>query len=387
MPRLLPFRGLRPDPSIVGPLGGFVCPPYDVITEEQRLALLARSPYNYVRIELPAEDYSLAARLLAQWRAMGALNQDALPALYGYRMSFTTPAGARRETVGVLGALVLEPPGQGILPHEQTTPKAKSDRLELIRSVRANTSPIWCLSTVPGLAAALEEGRGGAVATDDDGTTHELWPIAAPGAHKAVQDIVGRAPLVVADGHHRYETALAYQAEHPPGAEGPSAVLALVVELSGEHLEVLAIHRLVSGLPPTADVVAAFESGFELVPTHAEGPQLLDAMASRGAIGVLTAQRTWLAHPLQRWPGPGPELDSSRVDAALERLPGHRLTYEHDMEAAASAVRQGLAEAAIFCRPATTGQIAATARGGARMPPKTTFFWPKPRSGMLLRAW
>ena len=151
----MPFTGLRPDQSVVGPLDDVVCPPYDVITEDHRLRLLRRSPYNIVRVELPAGQYDQAAALLATWKSTGVLAREKSPTLYGYQMTYPGPDGRPRETRGVLGALTLEPPGQGILPHEHTTPKAKSDRLELLRATNANTSPIWCLCTEPGLTTAL----------------------------------------------------------------------------------------------------------------------------------------------------------------------------------------------------------------------------------------
>ena len=155
MPQLLAFAGLRPDTAITGPLGDVICPPYDIITEEQRVELLGRSPFNVVRVELPNGRYREAAALFEEWKKSGALARETEPALYAYRMSYQAPGGETRHTFGVMGALVLEPPGHGILPHEQTTPKAKGDRLELIRATHANTSPIWCLCTEPGLAAAL----------------------------------------------------------------------------------------------------------------------------------------------------------------------------------------------------------------------------------------
>ena len=166
MPELLPFAGLRPVPSVAGPLDDVVCPPYDVISDNQRQALVERSPYNVVRVELPDGDYTGAARLLDQWRAAGVLALEQGPVLYGYRMSYRAPDGRARHTLGVIGALVLEPPGHGILPHEHTTPKAKSDRLELIRATRCNTSPIWCLCSEPGLAQALGPVPDGGDASD-----------------------------------------------------------------------------------------------------------------------------------------------------------------------------------------------------------------------------
>lgn len=404
MPRLLPFPGLRPDPAVTGRLDDVVCPPYDVITEEQRAELLARSPFNVVRVELPGGNYAEAARLFEEWKAAGALAREAAPALYGYRMSYKSVEGETRQTSGVMGALVLEPPGQGILPHEQTTPKAKGDRLELIRAVRANTSPIWCLCSEPGLADALEgppgcDGPLSASTTDDEGTLHELWPINDRRTQDEVATVVGARPLLVADGHHRYETALAYQAEQRaqgpssgawPGAgagggTGHDAVLALVVELSERHLQVQAIHRLISGMPAGFDFLGPLADNFELEPATTTGTGLLGEMAEKGALAVSTADGTWLGRPRPGGPDARYELDSSRIDAALHRLPPHAVVYEHDAVRALAEVRSGAANAAVLCRPATVSQIARTAEGGERMPPKTTFFWPKPRTGMVFR--
>ncbi len=398
MPQLQAFVGLRPDPAVTGALDEVVCPPYDIITEEERLRLLDRSPFNVVRLELPNGRYHEAAKLLAEWESNGALAWEEHPALYGYRMTYRTADGKPRQTLGVIGALVLEAPGRGILPHEQTTPKAKSDRLELIQATRANTSPIWCLCTQPGLAEALGDPAAlGAVASakDDEGTLHEVWPIFDLEAIEQVAKVVQAAPLLVADGHHRYETALSYQAEQrsseptsgtrSDGTPGYDALLALVVELSEEHLQVLAIHRVVSGLPGGFDFIGALRSRFELTPTGLEGPPLLAEMVGAGALAVVTKLGNWLAQPRPSGPGPEQDLDSSRIDAALEQLPPHHLSYEHDVAHAVAEVRSGHADAAVLCRPATFQQIANTARGGQRMPPKTTFFWPKPRTGMVLR--
>jgi uncharacterized protein (DUF1015 family) len=430
MPRLLPFRGLRPNPAIAL-LSDVVCPPYDVINGLQRAELIARSPYNVVRVELPAGDYAGAAALLAKWERDGVLRRDAEPALYAYRMSYRDPTGKERETLGAMGALVLEAPGHGILPHEQTTPKDKTDRLELIRATRANTSPIWCLCSEPGLSKLLGEAgpsapKTGAAASalDEDGVTHEIWPLYDPAVHQAVARLTSAAPLLVADGHHRYETALAYMAETnsaasagdtlrqgagdaastAPGgpgratgglrgealarrsdALGPAAVMSLVVELSDQSLQVMAIHRTVSNLPAGSDPLSAFRDEFILSTAVSVGPGLLDEMAAAGAVGVVTPAGAFLAVPRPGSLSATFDVDSSRVDAALVGLPPHQLHYEHDLAGALAGVREGRLNAAVLCRPASVAQIAAIARGGARMPPKTTFFWPKPRTGMVFR--
>jgi len=163
-----------------------------------------------------------------------------------------------------------------------------------------------------------------------------------------------------------------------------------VVELAEEHLQVLAIHRVVSGLPAGTDVLGALAPVFQLSPTGTSGADssgagLLAEMARVGALAVVTRQGTYLAFPRAGAPAERQDLDSRRADAAVQHLPPHQLTYEHDVPAALAAVSSGVVDAAILCRPAAIDQIARTAHGGARMPPKTTFFWPKLRTGMVLR--
>jgi uncharacterized protein (DUF1015 family) len=395
VPRFLPFTGLRYSRSHVASLDDVVCPPYDVISESERSDLEARSPYNIVRLELPHEEgggdrYRRAAILLDAWRDGGVLHRDANPAFYGYRMRFTDPGGSPRQTVGVIGALGLEVPGSGVLPHEETTPKAKSDRLDLLRATRANLSPIWGLSPGSDLSQfCLPPPHPADHATDDDRVIHELWPITEPDRVAAITDAVGGQPVLIADGHHRYETALAYRDERVAagaGGDEDNSVMALIVELAEEQLTVQAIHRLVLGLPAGFDLVAALEPWFDVTPTAPADRTIADRMADAGAIGVLTRSGIWLARPRPSLrDAAAHDLDSSRLDVALAELPTHQLLFQHGWDHAAAAVAAGQADAAILLRPATVGQIGAISRGGVRMPPKTTFFWPKPRTGMVVR--
>jgi uncharacterized protein (DUF1015 family) len=396
MPRFEPFSGLRYAPSHVKSLDDVLCPPYDVISDAERAALVARSPSNIVRIELPrcedGEDaYKVAALLLDAWRDGGILHRDHRPAFYGYRMSFVDGTGERRSTVGVIGALGLEEPGSAILPHEQTTPKAKSDRLELLRATRANLSPIWGLSPAAGLTRLLGAPSHPAQrSVDDDGVVHELWPITDQDQVDEIADAVGSAPVVLADGHHRYETALEFREERRRETEQAAGdhdlVMALIVELADEQLSVGAIHRLVDGLPEGTDLLAVLGEGFELEPTEPPDPTIEARMRDAGALGVLTPSGTWLAHPRpQVAAAAGHDLDASRLDAARRSWPTHRLEFQHGWAECAEAVAAGRAQAAILLRPATVHQIAAVAEGGDRMPPKTTFFWPKPRTGLVIR--
>jgi len=395
VPRFEPFAGLRYAAERVR-LDDVVAPPYDVISPDEQAALERRSPYNVVRIELPraldgADRYRAAARYLDEWRQSGILVRDPAPAFYGYAMFFADEAGRPRQTLGVVGALGLEPPGRGILPHELTMPKPKGDRLELLRACRANTSPIWGLSLTTDLSALCRPGRQDvATCTDLDGVVHQSWPIADPATIEAVASAVSSSPVVIADGHHRFETALAYQAERraePDAGPGPyDLVMALVVELAEDQLTVRPIHRLVSGLPEGFDLVAALATWFEVSPAPGPDATTGDRLSAAGALGLVTPQGAWMLRPrpvLNEAVDTG--LDSSRAEVALASLPAHEVTYQHGWDLAVAAVTKGEAQAAVLLRPATVRQIAATGHGGARMPPKTTFFWPKPRTGVVLR--
>ncbi|MDQ6837501.1 MAG: DUF1015 domain-containing protein [Actinomycetota bacterium] len=389
MPRFEPFAGLRFSPSHIRALDDVVCPPYDVINERQREALMARSPANVVRLELPEgpDAYGGAAALLDAWRDGGVLVREHVPALYGHRMSFRDPAGTTRSSVGVIGALGLEPPGAGILPHEETTPKAKTDRLELLRATRANLSPIWVLTPMTGLAALCDAPAHPSVhAIDERGSVHELWPITDTERIAAITELIGGGAVLVADGHHRYETALAYESEIGAEPGDHHAVMALVVELAGEQLSVQAIHRLISGLPADFDLLGALDAFFDLTPTAPPDSSITERMADAGALAVLTASGAWLGRPR-----PGVidaavhDLDSSRLDVALACLPDHVVSFQHGWDDAAAAAAGGRSQAAVLLRPADVDQIAAVARGEVRMPAKTTFFSPKPRTGMVIR--
>ena len=339
MPRFLPFAGLRYSRSHVAALDDVVCPPYDVISESERSALEARSPYNIVRLELPHDEtdgdrYRGAAILLDAWRDGGVLHRDGTPRFYGYRMRFTDPGGSARQTVGVIGALGLEVPGSGVLPHEETTPKAKTDRLDLLRATRSNLSPIWGLSPGSGLSQSCRPPAHPADhATDDDRVIHELWPITDRDQVAAVTNAVGSQPVLIADGHHRYETALAYRDERAAAGvagEDDDFVMALVVELAEEQLTVQAIHRLLLGLPAGFDLLAALEPWFDVTPTGPADRTIADRMADAGAMAVLTRSGAWLARPRPvLHDATTHDLDSSRLDVALAQLPPHQLLFQH----------------------------------------------------------
>jgi uncharacterized protein (DUF1015 family) len=397
VPRFEPFAGLRYASDRVR-IDDVIAPPYDIVSPEERQALEARSPYNSVRVELPRDEpgldrYRAAARLIAQWRAEGIVTRDTVPSFYGYRMKFTDEERRPRQSVGVIGALGLEPPGAGgILLHEQTTPKAKSDRLQLLRATRANLSPIWGLSLANGLADLVVLPETPPVhAVDDDLVTHELWPVTDANQTSAITAAVDSAPIVIADGHHRFETALTYQEERREsggGGTGPfDFVMAFVLELVEDQLSVRATHRLLNGLPTGFDVEAALSTEFDLMSTDAPDPGIGSRMERAGALALVTTKGSWLLAPrtdVSRSTNLE-EVDSRTLEPVLAKLPPHEVTYQHGWDAAAAAVAKGEAQAAILLRPVTVDQIAKTGRGGGRMPAKTTFFWPKPRTGLVFR--
>ena len=396
MPRFEPFAGLRYRES--SDLDAMTAPPYDVIDDQQRAALASRSPYNAVRLELPVgsggeDPYRSAARLLQEWLGAGVLVDDDEPAFYLYRMGYRDEQGRPLQTSGVIGALELSVPGEGdVLPHEHTTPRAKSDRLALLEATQCNLSPIWCLSLAEGLAAlAAPTGPPLARCTDELGAHHRLWRVTAPAALDALASLVGSAPVVIADGHHRYETALAHRdrRRQDGGAPGPhDLIMAMVVELAEGELSVQPIHRLLGDLPAGLDVVEALAPWFEAEAVGDDGEPLPALMERAGALGLALPDGTWwlLAPRAGAFPDEMPDLDSSRLDVARGGLPPHEVTYQHGASTVLHQVKGREDRAAVLLRPATVAQIAATAERRDRMPPKTTYFHPKLRTGMVFRS-
>jgi uncharacterized protein (DUF1015 family) len=393
VPLFRPFPGIRYDLARVT-LGDVVSPPYDVIDANQRAGLAARSPYNAVRIDLPVEEggedrYTVAQRLFSRWQAEGILVWDGAPTFTVYRMSYTDDAGVDRHTTGVIGALDLRRSGADVLPHEQTTPKARSDRLDLQRACRANLSAIWGLSLAKGLTDLLPVDAEPVADIDDgEGVRHTIWIVDQPEEIEAIADAVTAQPVVIADGHHRYETALSYLAEREESEGQPgeaAATLAFVVELVEDELTVRAIHRLLNGLPGDFDLVAALEPWFEPAGPPPAGVPVTAAMIDAGALCAVLPTGELMLRPRPDALAEARDLDSARLDVALAALPAHEVTFQHGPDNVRRAVAAGEAQAGVLLRPATVAQIESTAHGGERMPPKTTFFHPKPKTGLVFR--
>jgi uncharacterized protein (DUF1015 family) len=400
VPRFLPFAGQRYEEALA-PIARVIAPPYDVVDDVERAELAARSPYNAIHVELPLDDpdsgrnrYEHAADLFASWQADGALAFDDAESFYVYRMRFVDEHGISHSSTGAIGALEIDAAGAGlVLPHEQTTPKPKGDRLDLLRATARNTSPIWGLSLAEGLSKVCADATTGLEpirAADDDGIIHELFVISEPSVIEEVERLVASTPVVIADGHHRYETATFYRAEQRSTASDAPGdydlVMALVVELTPDELFVQAIHRLISGLPIDFDLVSAFGQFFEVILGPDDPAELGRNLVAMEALGLVTRTANYYLRPLPIvYERAAADLDSSRLDVALAALPVHELVYQHGTLLAAAAVAIGDADAAVLLRPATVAQIAETAHSGKRMPPKTTFFYPKPRTGMVYR--
>jgi uncharacterized protein (DUF1015 family) len=359
VPRFEPFAGIRYAPHVDA--DEVVAPPYDVMSASERASYAAKSRANTVRFDAPVDDgadpYAEAAAAFEGLQADGTLVTDDGPSLYLYRMT-----NGGRHTTGVIGALGIG--DDDVLPHEQTTKKAKSDRLELLRATRANLSPIWGLSLAKGLAdLCAPEGAPAMRATDPEGIVHELWRVADFARIAAIVERVESEPVVIADGHHRYETCGAYRAERGPAPGGYDLTMTFVVELTEDELDVQPIHRLLLGAP--AEQIAAV---------------LGEHLDQGEGITLVGPTQTWSFAPKPD----GAELDTEQLAQALAHVPGLDVAYQAGDVSAL--VRAGEVDAAVLLRPVTVAVIQDVANRRDRMPPKTTYFFPKPRSGFVFRS-
>ena len=365
VPHLKPFRALRYDPGTVGPLDAVVSPPHDVVTPDRREALITASPYNAVRLlnpESPAE----AARLVRAWQDEGVLVREDEPAVWLLEETFPGLDGGTRRRRGLVARVELSPYSEGqVLPHERTFERQKDARLELLRAARTKFSPIFLVHE--GASPAIPDRAPDMDATLD-GVTSRLWRIAGDGA---IAEALGRAEgrLLIADGHHRYETALAYHEEQETDESG--YVLATLVSRHDDGLEILPTHRLVSGEPPELD--GSFRLT-DIEPSAEAGTAALaDLDRDHPAFVLLRRDSAQLAE------SEGAELDT----AVIDRLPLEDVRYTPSAVAAEEAVRSGRADAALLVRAPTLDEVAAVVRAGELLPEKTTYFFPKLTSGLV----
>jgi uncharacterized protein (DUF1015 family) len=413
MAAIEPLRALHYDLRKTGGLQPVLAPPYDVIDAEQRAELEARSPYNVVGIDLPWGDgdrYQRAADLLDQWRADGALIRDDREAFWPLEQDYTGPDGRARTRRGFLARVRVEDYGPGrIRPHERTHPGPKEDRLRLTRATKANLSPIFSLFSDPsgaawaGLAPFVARPAW-AQSTDDDGTVNRLWRVDDAGAIDQVKQGLADAELLIADGHHRYETARVYAEEI--GGEGPHRyVLMCLVALEDPGLTVFPTHRLVRGLGPDrqealADAIrrdfeiGALDDASELPPAEGDGVRLgyIDSHL-RKPFRLTLKDPTIADAALPEHAEPYRRLDTAVLEALIlkgalgmtdddiDHLNG--LGYARDDEQALALVQSGEYDAAFFMSPTPVRRVQAVAAAGESMPPKSTYFFPKVPTGLL----
>jgi len=408
-----PFRGL----FYAGGLDTRTAPPYDVLDADEAQAFRDMDPANIVHVDLPvdvgdasakagggllaAADADEAVRaahrrasvLLEGWLSSGIMAVGQEPAFYLYRQGYRDAAGNAGQTTGVVGALAIG--AEGILPHEQTTKKASSDRLVSLEETQTNLSMIIGLSLAHGLGPLLEpEGPPLLAVTDEEGVHHRLWEIRSPAKIAALSEVVGSASVVIADGHHRYSVASRHLADLGGDASaGSRRIMTFVVPLDPDYLVVRPIHRILTELGvPVAELADRLGDIAEIERVELDS---LDTTAVADRITFVTPDSAFRVKPRLR------AADEARLaeepgclrglevvwlhDVALTHLGVDSAVFRHSPEVVVSRVRSGNAAAGVLLPPVTVAEIEAVANAGERMPPKTTFFWPKARTGLILR--
>ncbi len=422
MVMLRPFRPLRYNPEVVGDLAAVVAPPYDVISAAHREALHQRDLHNVIRLILSQEPdpYDSAGQLLQAWRRERVLAREARPALCFYVEDFRLPSGEQRHREGIIGVVRLEPFSSGhIRPHERTLARAKEDRMRLLRACRTNLSPLFGLfaDRLQVLDPAKEAAGKRAPdidIKDDANVRHRLWLLTDPAVITAIGAPLAEESVVIADGHHRYETALAYaEQRRAQGDRDPEAaqnfVMMYVTSMEHPGLVILPTHRVLSGavridvpqflrelqrhfrvarFPRSAP--AQFRAALREPPHQARfgvvlagHDELLVATASDPAVADAYASHL---DPVVR------HLDVTILDSVILRgligidctaaAQDGRLTYTHDDEVALSAVAKG-AQATFLMNPPDIADVQAACLAGQTMPEKSTYFYPKLLTGLV----
>ena len=420
MAEVLAFNALHYDLGTVGSLDAVAAPPYDVIDAAQRAALLQRSPHNAVAIDLPkpfdpadpdsdpsGDPYAEAAARIERWRADGALVQDEQPSIWALTQDYVAPDGNSYSRNGILARVRVEDYESGtVRPHERTHPGPLLDRLELTRASGYNLSPIFSLSTEdawPLVAPSLPDQPWGE-ARDEDATVNRLWKVDDPAVHQAVTECLAGAQLLIADGHHRYETARAFRDE--VGGEGPhDYTLMSLTGLDDPGLTVFPTHRLLSGFADDPDKQQRLGNGLrELFEVEEVTREEIDPAGAEG-VGVFGFIDSFHKRPFRLRLKDTAELDRilagkpeayRRLDSAiletlvLKGLAGmsdhdiderNGLEYAKSVPAALEMVEGGGYDVAFIQRGVPVEQVKAICNTDTVMPPKSTYFFPKVMTG------
>jgi uncharacterized protein (DUF1015 family) len=407
MADIFPFQPYRYTDA-AGCLADLVTQPYDKISPEMRVRYLSLNPYNLVRIILgerqPSDNstanvYTRAAGHLNEWIASGVLAREPEPCLFAYSQDFCVPdTGERLSRRGFIGLGAVEDYSAGVVyRHEQTLSGPKQDRLDLLRHTHAHFGQIFMLYPDPRreidqLLEACSQGAPDAAVVDEYGAGHRLWKIAGRSDIAAIRRLMAGKKLLIADGHHRYETALAFRNE-TPGLAGASRVMMTFVNMQSPGLKILATHRLVSGLADfdAAEFLRRASAGFRVdeVPSM-EQLQTLWSAAPRGTIGVAAGEKLFLL----KLRAPSEKLDVPILHEALlgeglgiddEAVRAEKnLRYVRGLDKAVEAARRGEAQVAFLLRPTAIEDVARISFSGGVMPQKSTDFYPKLLSGLTV---
>lgn len=420
MAHVIPYRALRYTEK-AGDLKALACPPYDIISEEQRKAYLSTNPHNIIRLELPRDGenpYTVAGETLKNWLKEGILAEDEAPAFYVYDITFTD-AGEQKHIAGLVGRVQLREFSDGVvLPHEETLSKAKADRLQLMQATGCNFSDIYSLyraeepdSPIHDVMRLVGEDAPVSEFTDDEGLTHRLWAVTDPGKTAAITKAFEDKKLYIADGHHRYETALNYrrwlqeQGETCPDAD---YCMMMLVEMSHPGLVVYPTHRMLRDLSDFSaeNLLCACADYFtvEKMPIKKLDEGLNRAYAAhQKAFGFVSESVTALltlkdvAVMNELLPDLSPvsrQLDVTVLHTLiLERLlkidkenmaKQINLSYTRDADEAIEAVKTGVANACFLLNPTRVSEIGEVAAAGEKMPQKSTYFYPKLITGLTM---
>jgi uncharacterized protein (DUF1015 family) len=372
-----------------------IAPPYDVLSAADLDELGGQSRWNITHVDVPRESdgagrYDAAAATLNEWVDAGVMAYDGQPTFTIYRMRFTDATGSARDIAGVLGGLeVVDEGAGGVLPHERVTPKASTDRLDLTRATKANLSPVWGLSLAQGLTALLAEPGEPVAAVTVDGVEHIVERVTDPDRIRAIADKIAADDVLIADGHHRYGISRTYRDEvRAANGNRPNPAddtLAFVNELVADQLSVEAIHRLYSDVS-VDELVSALDTCFERSDAGRPDATTLATMDSDEVLCLVLGDGTaqWLRPRPQAFDGVR-SLDGAWLEHALSGV-AHTVSYQHGIDHVVDAVTTGAAVAAVLIRPVSVAEIERTAREGVLMPPKSTFFTPKLRTGLVIRS-
>jgi uncharacterized protein (DUF1015 family) len=410
MPDIKPFAGVRY--SNAEGLGRLVCPPYDIISPEEQANLYERDPHNAVRLELPLskapdeskeERYRRAASDFREWLEAGVLKKDDEESLYVYRQDFVTPSGKRSAVTGVIAALRLERFGtdSGVLPHERTMPGPIEDRLALMHACPVNISPIYGIYRGGGRLApffeSLQHRPTAGRFSDGHGSLHRLWVISAPAEIDMLVSSNSDSPLVIADGHHRYETALAYHEERS-GPGGHDSIMCFCVDADAGDLEVLPYNRAFTAQVSQDELQSALAArfstktfpageGFEALQASDADHPLLFVLPGSDLLVEVSADEVAarLGDRAQAWRS----LDVVALHEVVlaEALPAgtDKVVFSHDPDEVLALVRSGDWTAGVVLRPLKAAEVIDVATSGERMPQKASYFWPKAITGLTFR--